>query len=122
MSLSDLTDSEFNEIYSRFAGNEFFEEYGDPTAYLQMPEDSDLVTYYFRKGRAFAAAVIKSDCVLMLSPNLKDKDVLKVTHQLASAGYKKIIAVDCLSDVVIHDYVSKGKRPITAENIGRIEF
>lgn len=122
MALSDLTESEFTEIYSRFAGNEFFEEYGDPTVYLEVAEESDLVTYYFRNGRAFAAAVIKTDCVLMLTPNLKDKEVLRISHHLALAGYKKIVAVDRFKETLIHDFVSKGKRPITLANVDRIEF
>ncbi len=122
MALSDLTDSEFSETYARFRGNEFFDEYGDPTVYLELAEDSDLVTYYFSKGRAFAAAIIKSDCVLMLTPNLKDKEVLRISHHLALAGYKKIVAANCFGDSVIHDFVSKGKRPITLMNVDRAEF
>ena len=123
MALSDQPNNEIkDDIHSRFLGNEIFEEYGDPTVYLELAEDSDLVTYYFRKGRAFAAAIIKSDCVLMLSANLRDKEVLKISHHLALAGYKKIVGTECFKDSLIHDFVSEGKRPIRLENVYPTKF
>ncbi len=123
MSLSKKHDFEMHDrILSQFLGKEFFEEYGDPIMFLDAAEDSDLISYYLHKGRAFAAAIIKVDCVLMLSADLKDKEVLKVTHHLTLAGYKNIIGVSNFGKNVIHDFVSKGKRQITLMNVDRIKF